>query len=168
MPYINKLYLMRMMDICYMNISGTDLSPSRSHVFHVQCPKNTSVESLRSWFSPFGDIQYHWKGDDVFISLLDKEQSSLVMRNLEPKKGFGIMPFDHYVKAKEGKGKKSPKTASSMNDSPDTTESSPSPPIEKTKRAKKGVVQPVKRKVPAKTTTVAPPSQVFEQPGSWN
>jgi len=138
MPYINKLYLMRMMDICYMNISGTDLSPSRSHVFHVQCPKNTSVDTLRSWFSPFGDIQYHWKGEDVFISLLDKEQSSLVMRNLEARKGFNIIPFDRYVQGKEAKDKKKSGANNNMNESSETTESSPSPPVEKTKRAKKG------------------------------
>ncbi len=125
---------MRMMDVCYMNISGTDLTPSRSHVFYIKCPKNTTVDSIKSWFSPFGTIQYHWQGDDIFVSLMDKDQAPLVIRNLDHREGFSITTFEKYCKAKEEKLKLSQTSPSSTNST--VIEMDPSPPSVQTKRPK--------------------------------
>merc|ERR1712130_457344 len=38
-PYLNKLHLMRIQDIPYMDLGGEDLKPSRDHVFHLRFPK---------------------------------------------------------------------------------------------------------------------------------
>ena len=37
-PFLNKLYLMRIADIPYMNLAGEDLKPDRDHVFHISFP----------------------------------------------------------------------------------------------------------------------------------
>ena len=47
-----------------------------------------------------GQIQYHFKDDDVFISLMDKDQAPIVLRNIETKEGFTIIPYEEYYKRK--------------------------------------------------------------------
>jgi len=99
MPFLNKLYMMRMSDITYLNISGTDLTPSRSHVFYVTCPKDASAKNIQQIFSPFGNIQTCWRNaTSLFVSLNDKDQSSLVMKNIEYSSEYRIIPFATYQK----------------------------------------------------------------------
>ena len=45
-PFLNKLYLMKIADIPYMNLAGEDLSPERSHVFHVEFPREWKTADL--------------------------------------------------------------------------------------------------------------------------
>ena len=45
-PFFNKLYLMKIADIPYMNLAGDDLCPERAHVFHVQFPKEWKTADL--------------------------------------------------------------------------------------------------------------------------
>jgi poly(A)-specific ribonuclease len=98
MPFLNKLYLMRMLDISYLNISGTDLTPSRDHVFHVNCPKEATTKSILDIFSPFGQVQVRWQDDNnLFVSLQDKDQAPLVIKNIEyDKLAYNIIPFAQY------------------------------------------------------------------------
>ena len=49
-PFLNKLYLMKIADIPYMNLSGDDLSPDRSHVFHVEFPRDWKTADLSKTF----------------------------------------------------------------------------------------------------------------------
>jgi len=62
-PFINKLFLMRIPDIPYMNLSGDDAVPNRDHVFHVTFPAEWKTSDLTSLFSPFGYVQVTWIGD---------------------------------------------------------------------------------------------------------
>ena len=45
-PFLNKLYLMKIADIPYLNLTGEDLSPERSHVFHVEFPKEWKTPDI--------------------------------------------------------------------------------------------------------------------------
>ncbi|ODM91508.1 Poly(A)-specific ribonuclease PARN, partial [Orchesella cincta] len=97
MPFLNKLYLMRMLDITYMNISGTDLTPRRDHVFHVNCPKESTTKTILNMFSPFGQVQVWWQDDhNLFVSLNDKDQAALVMNNIETEGSIKVVPFCQY------------------------------------------------------------------------
>jgi poly(A)-specific ribonuclease len=99
MPFLNKLFLMRMLDITYLNISGTDLTPSRSHVFHVTCPDTATGKNIQNWFSQFGPVQIWWRSEtSLFVSLNDKEQSSFVIANIESRPGYKVIPFEQYQK----------------------------------------------------------------------
>ena len=50
---MNKLYLMKIADIPYLNLTGEDLSPERSHVFHVEFPKEWKTSDIRKHHPSF-------------------------------------------------------------------------------------------------------------------
>ena len=70
-PFLNKLNMMRLPDIPYMNISGEDIIPNRDHVFYINFPPEWKAADLLNLFSPaFGPIQITWIDDvSAFISL---------------------------------------------------------------------------------------------------
>ncbi|KAB0346796.1 hypothetical protein FD754_011653, partial [Muntiacus muntjak] len=49
-----RLFLMRVMDIPYLNLEGPDLQPKRDHVLHVTFPKEWKTSDLYQLFSAFG------------------------------------------------------------------------------------------------------------------
>ncbi|XP_026973132.1 poly(A)-specific ribonuclease PARN isoform X1 [Sagmatias obliquidens] len=74
-PFFNKLFLMRVMDIPYLNLEGPDLQPKRDHVLHVTFPKEWKTSDLYQLFSAFGNIQISWINDtSAFVSLSQPEQ----------------------------------------------------------------------------------------------
>uniref|UniRef100_A0A7M4E7L4 Poly(A)-specific ribonuclease PARN n=1 Tax=Crocodylus porosus TaxID=8502 RepID=A0A7M4E7L4_CROPO len=52
-PFFNKLFLMRVTDIPYLNLEGPDLQPKRDHVLHVTFPKEWKTSDLYQLFSAF-------------------------------------------------------------------------------------------------------------------
>ena len=77
---IFKVHLMRIQDIPYMDLGGTDLKPSREHVFHLRFPKEWKTHDLKQLFQErFGDVQVAWIDDtQAFVALRDKEQAGQV------------------------------------------------------------------------------------------
>ncbi|XP_043743760.1 poly(A)-specific ribonuclease PARN-like isoform X3 [Cervus elaphus] len=74
-PFFNKLFLMRVMDIPYLNLEGPDLQPKRDHVLHVTFPKEWKTSDLYQLFSAFGNIEISWIDDtSAFVSLSQPEQ----------------------------------------------------------------------------------------------
>ena len=75
-----KVHLMRIQDIPYMDLGGTDLKPSREHVFHLRFPKEWKTHDLKQLFQErFGDVQVAWIDDtQAFVALRDKEQACQV------------------------------------------------------------------------------------------
>ena len=70
-PFLNKLNMMRSVDIPYLNLSGEDVIPSRDHVFFITFPSEWKTGDLLNLFSPsFGPVQISWINDtSAFISL---------------------------------------------------------------------------------------------------
>ena len=70
-PFLNKLNMMRVVDIPYMNLAGEDIMPSREHVFYITFPAEWKIDDLLHLFSPsFGPVQVTWINDtSAFISL---------------------------------------------------------------------------------------------------
>ena len=70
-PFLNKLNMMRLPDIPYMNLSGEDIIPSRDHVFYMTFPAEWKAGDLVNLFSPsFGPVQITWIDDtSAYISL---------------------------------------------------------------------------------------------------
>ncbi|XP_063790390.1 poly(A)-specific ribonuclease PARN isoform X2 [Pseudophryne corroboree] len=52
-PFFNKLFLMRIRDIPYLNLEGADLLPKRDNVLHVAFPKAWKTSDLYQLFSAF-------------------------------------------------------------------------------------------------------------------
>ena len=70
-PFLNKLNMMRLPDVPYMNICGEDIIPNRDHVFYVKFPAEWKAGDLLNLFSPsFGPVQITWIDDtSAFVSL---------------------------------------------------------------------------------------------------
>jgi len=72
-----QVFLMRSYDIPYLNLAGPDLSPSRSHVFHVEFPPSWKSNDIRQLFSPVGQINISWIDEcQCFVGLYNKNQVS--------------------------------------------------------------------------------------------
>ncbi|KAL3877205.1 hypothetical protein ACJMK2_034946 [Sinanodonta woodiana] len=107
-PFVNKLFMMRLIDIPYMDLTGPDLKPTRDHVFHVTFPATWRTSDLFQLFSPFGNIHITWL-DDVssFVSLAKKEAADSVLKTL-CKKGtpYRITTYDEFKRrGKEKNGR---------------------------------------------------------------
>ena len=93
-PYVNKVFLMKTVDLPYMNLGGADLSPDRNHVFHVTFPRSWKAADLRQLFSPFGQILISWISDtSSFVSLYDKTQVKKVKKALAQAEGAEPLPY---------------------------------------------------------------------------
>ena len=74
-PFLNKLNLMRMADIPYLNLDGAEVEPERGHVFHVTFPKEWKTSDVASIFSgSVGGVQVSWIDDSTaFVALHHRE-----------------------------------------------------------------------------------------------
>ncbi|OWF39732.1 Poly(A)-specific ribonuclease PARN [Mizuhopecten yessoensis] len=82
-PFINKLFLMRVQDIPYINLASQDLIPNRDHVFHLTFPRDWKTNDIANLFSPFGGSQIFWIDDkSAFASLHFKEDAQKVLQSL--------------------------------------------------------------------------------------
>uniref|UniRef100_A0A2C9KWV0 Poly(A)-specific ribonuclease PARN n=1 Tax=Biomphalaria glabrata TaxID=6526 RepID=A0A2C9KWV0_BIOGL len=87
-PFINKLFLMRIADIPYLNLNGPDLEGSRDHVFHVTFPKEWKQSDLHSLFQPYGNIQISWLTDTTcYVALFKKEVAKIALKSLSQTSG---------------------------------------------------------------------------------
>jgi len=101
-PYLNKVNLMRIQDIPYMDLENEDLKPSRDHVFHLSFPKEWKTQDLKQLFEErFGDVYVAWIDDThAFVALRDKEQAGQVMSSLSGSSTFTIQSWEEHNKAK--------------------------------------------------------------------
>jgi len=101
-PYLNKLHLMRIQDIPYMDLGGADLKPSRDHVFHLRFPKEWKTHDLKQLFQErFGDVQVAWIDDtQACVALRDKEQAGQVLSCLSGSPTFTIQTWEEFQKSK--------------------------------------------------------------------
>ncbi|KAM5228377.1 poly(A)-specific ribonuclease PARN [Ctenodactylus gundi] len=97
-PFFNKLFLMRVMDIPYLNLEGPDLQPKRDHVLHVTFPKEWKTSDLYQLFSAFGNIQVSWIDDtSAFVSLSQPEQVPIAVNTSRYAESYRIQTYADYV-----------------------------------------------------------------------
>ncbi|XP_009897136.1 poly(A)-specific ribonuclease PARN [Dryobates pubescens] len=100
-PFFNKLFLMRVMDIPYLNLEGPDLQPKRDHVLHVTFPKEWKTSDLYQLFSAFGNIQISWIDDtSAFVSLSQPEQVQIAVNTSRYAESYRIQTYAEYVERK--------------------------------------------------------------------
>uniref|UniRef100_A0A8C6A1B4 Poly(A)-specific ribonuclease PARN n=1 Tax=Marmota marmota marmota TaxID=9994 RepID=A0A8C6A1B4_MARMA len=101
-PFFNKLFLMRVMDIPYLNLEGPDLQPKRDHVLHVTFPKEWKTSDLYQLFSAFGNIQISWIDDtSAFVSLSQPEQVPIAVNTSKYAESYRIQTYADYVGKKQ-------------------------------------------------------------------
>ncbi|XP_062999269.1 poly(A)-specific ribonuclease PARN isoform X2 [Elgaria multicarinata webbii] len=100
-PFFNKLFLMRVMDIPYLNLEGPDLQPKRDHVLYVTFPKEWKTSDLYQLFSAFGNIQVSWVDDtSAFVSLSQPEQVQIAVNTSRYAESYRIQTYAEYVEKK--------------------------------------------------------------------
>jgi len=98
-PFLNKLYLMKVNDIPYMNLGGADIMPDRDHVFYLEIPKEWKTPDLVHLFLSFGFVNVFWLNDtSVFVALKEKGFSSSVIQALENNTSYTIVTYEQYLK----------------------------------------------------------------------
>uniref|UniRef100_A0A8C7MRI8 Poly(A)-specific ribonuclease PARN n=1 Tax=Oncorhynchus kisutch TaxID=8019 RepID=A0A8C7MRI8_ONCKI len=101
-PFVNKLFLMRIIDIPYLNISGPDLQPKRDHVLYVTFPKEWKTSDLYQLFSAFGNIQVSWIDDtSAFVSLSQTDQVQIAMNTSRYAESYRIQTYAEYVQGRQ-------------------------------------------------------------------
>ncbi|XP_012308647.1 poly(A)-specific ribonuclease PARN isoform X2 [Aotus nancymaae] len=101
-PFFNKLFLMRVMDIPYLNLEGPDLEPKRDHVLHVTFPKEWKTSDLYQLFSAFGNIQISWIDDtSAFVSLSQPEQVQIAVNTSKYAESYRIQTYAEYMRKKQ-------------------------------------------------------------------
>jgi len=100
-PFLNKLYLMKIADIPYINLAGEDLKPERSHVFHITFPKEWKTPDIVHMFSSFGYVFVSWQDDtSAFVSLKEKEMAPQVLEVIKSGSTFRIQSYQSYIDTK--------------------------------------------------------------------
>ncbi|XP_005103432.1 poly(A)-specific ribonuclease PARN [Aplysia californica] len=94
-PFVNKIFLMRINDIPYLDLNGPDLTPQRNHVFHVTFPREWKPADLYSLFQPYGTIQISWLSDSsAFVALHKKENAEIALKALSQETGvFRVVSY---------------------------------------------------------------------------
>ena len=83
-PFLNKIFVMRMEDIPYLNLSGADLNPSRKHVFHLSFPSEWKYGDILNLFNSFGFVYVAWINQtSAFVSLAKRDGANKVMECLD-------------------------------------------------------------------------------------
>ena len=84
LPFLNKLFVMRMEDIPYLNLAGPDLNPSRDHVFYLTFPSDWKQGDILDLFNNFGFVYISWiDSTSAFISLARRENACKVLDSLD-------------------------------------------------------------------------------------
>ncbi|XP_042571955.1 LOW QUALITY PROTEIN: poly(A)-specific ribonuclease PARN [Cyprinus carpio] len=98
-PFYNKLFLMRVIDIPYLNMSGPDLQPKRDHVLYVTFPKEWKTSDLYQLFSAFGNIQVSWVDDtSAFVCLSSDGAAMNTSRYAE---SYRIQTYAEYLQSRQ-------------------------------------------------------------------
>uniref|UniRef100_A0A667WWX0 Poly(A)-specific ribonuclease PARN n=1 Tax=Myripristis murdjan TaxID=586833 RepID=A0A667WWX0_9TELE len=113
-PFFNKLFLMRIIDIPYLNITGPDLQPKRDHVLYVTFPKEWKTSDLYQLFSAFGNIQVSWIDDtSAFVSLSQTDQVQIAMNTSRYAESYKIQTYAEYLQGKQQERERFSQTAHS-------------------------------------------------------
>ncbi|XP_041086376.1 poly(A)-specific ribonuclease PARN-like isoform X2 [Polyodon spathula] len=100
-PFFNKLFLMRIIDIPYLNLSGPDLQPKRDHVLYVTFPKEWKTSDLYQLFSAFGNIQVSWIDDtSAFVSLGQVDQVQIAVNTSRYAESYRIQTYAEYMESR--------------------------------------------------------------------
>ncbi|XP_070580001.1 poly(A)-specific ribonuclease PARN-like [Ptychodera flava] len=102
-PFTNKIFVMKMQDIPYINLTGQDLQPGRNHVFHLTFPKEWKASDLYHLFTPFGPVYIAWIDDtSALVSLNHREHADTVLKALSQADSYHIQTYYQFKNIKTG------------------------------------------------------------------
>lgn len=98
-PFLNKIFLFpRIEDIPYLNLSGSDLTPNRDHVFYVEFPETWQFSDIQSLFKDFGYVYIsRLNSTSAFVSVAKRERATKVLYKLDiDDVPYRIMSYNEY------------------------------------------------------------------------
>lgn len=96
-PFLNKLLILRLKDVPYINLVGKDPIPSRDHVFHITFPKDWKLSDIFQLFSPFGGVYVSWLSDtSAYVGLHRRDQINSVAKMLGNTSTYRIQRYAEY------------------------------------------------------------------------
>ncbi|XP_037093747.1 poly(A)-specific ribonuclease PARN-like, partial [Pollicipes pollicipes] len=99
-PFSNKVFVMRMADMPYLNLTGDDVEPSRDHVFHLTFPAAWKTSDIVQLFSAFSRVHVAWINDtSAFVSLDRRDQASQVLQNVKAAGLFTLCTYSEWQAA---------------------------------------------------------------------
>uniref|UniRef100_A0A0K8TML4 Poly(A)-specific ribonuclease PARN n=1 Tax=Tabanus bromius TaxID=304241 RepID=A0A0K8TML4_TABBR len=100
--FVNKIFLMRLQDVCYINLVGLEPKTSRDHVFHVTVPEVWRQSDLVNHFRSYGPIFVTWiNQSSALISLQHRENSSIVLKTIGSYPGFKVQSLADFEESLE-------------------------------------------------------------------
>jgi len=115
-PFVNKLFLMRINDIPFMNMSGPDLPANRDHVFHVTFPEEWKASDLFTLFYPYGTIQFSWlSSTSAYVGLHKRENAKKALKALsKDTSNYRVVSYAFHQKSKSFKSQDSNKRKAAL------------------------------------------------------
>jgi len=103
-PFVNKVFLMRMMELYYMDLSNDDVIPTRSNAFHLSFSPDITTKDILSWFQNVKGTytQVSWINDrSCFVNIDEmkdsrEEAKSIAETAAKDVEDFKIMYFSDY------------------------------------------------------------------------
>jgi poly(A)-specific ribonuclease len=123
--FLNRIALQRILNP-YIYLTGNEPVPNRAHVFFIKFPHTWVGSDIHDHFKNYGKIQIAWVDNSTaFISLMNKENSSCVIKTIGKAAGFEIKSFADYQTESERMQKKRKKDESSDQESSIKSDSQP-------------------------------------------
>lgn len=74
--------------------------PNREHVFHVMFPETWTQNDIINHFRKYGPVQIRWiDSSSAFVALVNRENSSILIKTIENTKGVKVSTFSTYLRA---------------------------------------------------------------------
>ncbi|XP_053675532.1 poly(A)-specific ribonuclease PARN-like [Anopheles nili] len=100
-PYMNRIFITRLVDVNYINLNGKEPTQSREHIFYVTFPQNWRTSDIMGKFKPFGLVHVSWLNDtSAFVSLHNRIASSSVLKTIGYHAGFKVYSFAQFTQMK--------------------------------------------------------------------
>ncbi|XP_044758670.1 poly(A)-specific ribonuclease PARN-like [Coccinella septempunctata] len=163
-PYFNKIFLMRLQDNPYINLSGNDPNPSRDHVFHVTFPNEWKTIDIQQLFSPFGNVFVSWINDSsAFVGLYKRDQATIAYKSLKQNKICAVKLFHEY----HHEGKTTNSSQSLQISQKKSSNKSPYAGVRKRKISEGSSLESIKEKVVIKKKKSPAMSKTFTVCDEW-
>lgn len=99
-PFLNRVFVMGVMDVKAMHLGGKDPAPHRDHVFHVTFPGTWKRVDITNRFKDFGGCQVYWLTDTTaFIALMQRDFGASVWKAFQSSPDITLQKYMDFAKS---------------------------------------------------------------------
>lgn len=98
-PFLNRVFVMGVMDLKAMHLSGKDPAPHRDHVFHITFPATWKRIDITNRFKDFGGCQvYRLSDTTAFVGLIQRDFGASVWKALQSSPDIVLKRYMEFAK----------------------------------------------------------------------